>query len=58
MVTVAGQWWMDNREVPIAQVASHIAALGWMGLRHLPTVPNVIEPNVIEPCEGEPREGE
>lgn len=42
MVTFVGQWWTDVRKPPVEQVASHIAALAWMGLRHLPTRPDPI----------------
>jgi AcrR family transcriptional regulator len=37
MVAFVGQWWTEARKPPPAEmVASHIAALAWMGLRHLP----------------------
>ncbi|MDC0746334.1 TetR/AcrR family transcriptional regulator [Polyangium mundeleinium] len=36
MVTFVGQWWTTVRKPPIEEVATHIAALAWMGLRHLP----------------------
>jgi AcrR family transcriptional regulator len=39
MVTFVGQWWTENRRLPVEKVASHIAALAWMGLRHLPKRP-------------------
>lgn len=39
MVTFVGQWWKDSRKPPVEDVASHIAALAWMGLRHLPKKP-------------------
>jgi AcrR family transcriptional regulator len=39
MVTFVGQWWTETRKPPIEDVASHIAALAWMGLRHLPRRP-------------------
>ena len=39
MVTLVGQWWTDARKPPVEEVASHIAALAWMGLRHLPKKP-------------------
>jgi AcrR family transcriptional regulator len=40
MVAFVGQWWTDCRKPPSAEtVASHIAALAWMGLRHLPKRP-------------------
>ena len=41
MVTFVGQWWMDTRKPPIEEVASHLAALAWMGLRHLPKRPKL-----------------
>ena len=41
MVTFVGQWWTETRKPPIEDVASHIAALAWMGLRHLPKRPRL-----------------
>jgi len=44
MVAFVGQWWTDSRKPPpIETVASHIAALAWAGLRHLPKRPSLIE---------------
>jgi AcrR family transcriptional regulator len=43
MVAFVGQWWTDARKAPPAEtVASHIAALAWMGLRHLPRRPALL----------------
>ena len=40
MVAFVGQWWTEAKKPPPAEVvASHIAALAWMGLRHLPKKP-------------------
>jgi AcrR family transcriptional regulator len=39
MVTFVGQWWTHVRKPPVDEVAGHIAALAWMGLRHLPKRP-------------------
>ena len=40
MVTQVGQWWAaEGRSFSLDQVAGHVAALGWMGLRHLPKAP-------------------
>lgn len=39
MVTFVGQWWTHTRKPGVEEVASHIAALAWMGLRHLPKRP-------------------
>lgn len=40
MVTQVGQWWASSgRSFSIDHVARHVAALGWMGLRHLPRDP-------------------
>jgi AcrR family transcriptional regulator len=39
MVTFVGQWWMESRRFSVERVASHLAALAWMGLRHLPHEP-------------------
>ena len=44
MVAFVGQWWTESRNPPPAErVASHIAALAWMGLRHLPRRPAMLE---------------
>lgn len=40
MITFVGQWWDEHRTEPIEEVASHLGALAWMGLRHLPTEPD------------------
>jgi AcrR family transcriptional regulator len=43
MVAFVGQWWTEcPKPPPVAQVASHIAALAWMGLRHLPRRPRLL----------------
>jgi len=43
MVAFVGQWWMESRQrLPAETVASHIAALAWMGLRHLPKRPALL----------------
>jgi AcrR family transcriptional regulator len=40
MVAFVGQWWTESAKPPPAEtVASHVAALAWMGLRHLPKRP-------------------
>jgi len=39
MVTFVGQWWTEVRKPGVEEVANHIAALAWMGLRHLPKRP-------------------
>ena len=40
MVAFVGQWWTESPKAPPAEVvASHVAALAWMGLRHLPRRP-------------------
>jgi AcrR family transcriptional regulator len=46
MVTFVGQWWTETRKPPVETVARHLAALAWMGLRHLPKKPDLtIEKN-------------
>jgi len=42
MVTFVGQWWVDEKKPSVEEVAGHIAALAWMGLRHLPKKPSKI----------------
>ncbi|MCB9627843.1 MAG: TetR/AcrR family transcriptional regulator [Sandaracinaceae bacterium] len=39
MVTFVGKWWTEERKAPIEEVAKHLGALAWMGLRHLPKRP-------------------
>ncbi len=39
MVTFVGQWWTEARKPDIEDVANHLVALAWMGLRHLPNRP-------------------
>jgi AcrR family transcriptional regulator len=41
MVTYVGQWWTESRKPDVEEVANHIAALAWMGLRHLPKRPTL-----------------
>ncbi|MDF1666101.1 MAG: TetR/AcrR family transcriptional regulator [Planctomycetota bacterium] len=43
MVTSAGQWWMGSRGISQEKAASHLAAIGWMGLRHIPEDPTMKE---------------
>lgn len=43
MVAFVGQWWTESRKPPpVEAVAGHIAALAWMGLRHLPRRPALL----------------
>lgn len=39
MVTFVGRWWIDARKPSVEDTAAHLAALAWMGLRHLPKHP-------------------
>ena len=41
MVTSVGQWWTETRKPSVEEVAKHLAALAWMGLRHLPKKPTL-----------------
>jgi AcrR family transcriptional regulator len=41
MVAFVGQWWTRTRKPSVEVVASHLAALAWMGLRHLPKRPDL-----------------
>ncbi len=41
MVTFVGKWWTDVRKPSVEEVANHIGALAWMGLRHLPKRPSL-----------------
>jgi AcrR family transcriptional regulator len=43
MVTFVGQWWEENSKMSAEDAASHISALAWMGLRHLPQKPDKLE---------------
>jgi AcrR family transcriptional regulator len=42
MVTFVGQWWVEEQKPSAEEVASHISALSWMGLRGLPRKPDKI----------------
>jgi AcrR family transcriptional regulator len=43
MVAFVGQWWTEASKPPPAEVvASHLSALAWMGLRHLPRHPTPV----------------
>ena len=55
MVTFVGQWWTENRRRSIEDVASHVTALAWMGLRHLPEKPERVNltPEVAEAPEAD-----
>ncbi len=44
MVTSVGQWWTEVRKPPVEDVAAHITAFAWMGLRHLPKRPKALKP--------------
>ena len=39
MVTFVGRWWTETGKPSVEEVASHLSALAWMGLRHLPKRP-------------------
>jgi AcrR family transcriptional regulator len=44
MVAFVGQWWTECHKAPsVETVASHIGALAWTGLRHLPKRPTLLE---------------
>jgi len=50
MVAFVGQWWTESRKAPpVETVASHIAALAWMGLRHLPRRPALLATTARRP---------
>ncbi len=42
MVTFVGKWWTETRKPAIEDVAKHVAALVWMGLRRLPKKPALV----------------
>ena len=44
MVTFVGKWWTEERKPPVDEVAKHMGALAWMGLRHLPKRPKFQAP--------------
>jgi AcrR family transcriptional regulator len=44
MVAFVGPWWTESKKsLSVETTASHIAALAWMGLRHLPRKPTLLE---------------
>ena len=40
MVTFVGRWWTETRKPSVEEIANHLSALAWMGLRHLPKRPS------------------
>ncbi len=42
MVALTGQWWLDVRKPPKAEVAAHLVNLSWNGLSHLEGKPRLI----------------
>nr|WP_323747911.1 TetR/AcrR family transcriptional regulator [Catenulispora rubra] len=42
MVALTGQWWLDVRKPPKAEVAAHLVNLAWNGLSHLEGNPRLI----------------
>jgi len=44
MVAFVGPWWTEaKKQLSVETTASHLAALAWMGLRHLPKQPTLLE---------------
>ncbi len=44
MVAFVAPWWAEsNKSISVETTASHIAALAWMGLRHLPKKPTLLK---------------
>lgn len=43
MVALTGQWWLDVRHPPKAEVAAHLVNLAWNGLAHLERRPRLGE---------------
>jgi AcrR family transcriptional regulator len=43
MVALTGQWWLDERKPPKADVAAHLVNLAWNGLAHLEPKPAFAE---------------
>jgi AcrR family transcriptional regulator len=51
MVAFVGQWWTETEKPsPPEIVASHVAALAWMGLRHLPKRPALLVARAKKPA--------
>ena len=42
-MTVRREWWIENQRLDVETVAKHVAAMGWMGLRHIPRKPKFEE---------------
>ncbi len=45
MVALTGQWWLDARTPPKADVAAHLVNLAWNGLSHLESKPRLAVPS-------------
>ena len=54
MVAFVGQWWTESSDPHnIETIAKHIAALAWMGLRHLPKEPELLSAGGLAPADAE-----
>lgn len=54
MVAFVGQWWTESSDPSSTEtIAKHIAALAWMGLRHLPKEPSLLSTDSSTPAETE-----
>jgi AcrR family transcriptional regulator len=42
MVSLTGQWWLEERKPRREDVAAHLVNLGWNGLKHLEVKPELI----------------
>ncbi|MEE4217727.1 MAG: TetR/AcrR family transcriptional regulator [Xanthomonadales bacterium] len=50
MVAFVGRWWTESSDPSsIETIAKHIAALAWMGLRHLPGEPDLLSAGDLAP---------
>ena len=43
MVSLVGQWWLDNRFLPKERVAAHLVNLSYNGLAHLEPQPQLLD---------------
>ena len=54
MVAFVGRWWTESSDPSsIETIAKHIAALAWMGLRHLPREPDLLSSDKLAPDDAE-----
>ena len=50
MVTLVGEWWLDNRSSDKYRVAAHLVNLAYNGLAHLEPWPRLVDDPAATPA--------